>query len=179
MKHAAVFWFTGLSGSGKTTVAEAAAGILSRRKDRVKILDGDAVRGKVTRHLGFSPEDIAENNMTIAALCRDYRREYDYIFVPVISPFTRLRAETKAAAGEPFYLVYCSASLEAVEKRDPKGLYRRSQEGKMTGLIGVDKLVPYEAPDNADLVLDTGKDSIESCVNKFMDFLESKKVTES
>ena len=174
MKLAPVFWFTGLSGSGKTTIARFAADILSARSKIVTILDGDAVRHKVTRHLGYSPEDIIENNRIIAQLCVDERARCDSIFVPVISPFERSRAEARKAVATTFYLVYCKASLDVVSRRDPKGLYKKAIGGELPGMIGIDEKVPYECPEDADLVLDTASETVDSCVSKFINFIGTK-----
>ncbi len=172
--NALIFWFTGLSGSGKTTIAERAAKLLSDKQKKVKILDGDIIRKEINRHLGFSAEDIKENNRIIAELCVKNEGSYDYIFVPIISPFNESRNQVRRIIKGPLYLIYCKASIDAVIKRDPKGLYKKAIVGEISNFIGVDKKVPYQPPADADLVLDTAKEKIEVCVAKLMDFIDLK-----
>lgn len=150
-----VAWFTGLSGAGKSTIAELAATMLRERGQRVAIIDGDTVRAQRHRHLGFSPADIRENNRLIAELCREALAFHDIILVPIISPFRDSRHAAKLALGQAFVEVHVKASLAAVSRRDPKGLYRQASEGRLTGLIGLSPDVQYEPPLHADIVLET------------------------
>src|SRR5438874_2199244 len=126
MSQALVAWFTGLSGSGKSTIAHLVTEQLRASGRRVLVLDGDAVRDREHRHLVFTPADIRENNRLIAELCRRSLGDTDVILVPVISPFRDARAAARAQLGAVFHEVYIKASLEAVSSRDPKGLYRRA-----------------------------------------------------
>ena len=158
-----VAWFTGLSGSGKSAIAERAAEILRAEGRSVKILDGDAVRSVTHRHLGFSPEDIRENNRLVSLLCLESLPEFDVVLVPIISPFRDSREAARRLLGEAYAEVYVKASLQEVMKRDPKGLYTAVREGELTGFIGVDENVPYEPPESADLVLDTEQIGLEAC----------------
>jgi len=174
MSKAMVFWFTGLSGSGKTTIAERAAKILSRGDKRVKLLDGDVIRKKVTSHLSFTPKDIKENNKIIANLCLDNIANYDYVLIPVISPFYEARMLAKKIIGDNFYLVYVRASLDEIIKRDPKGLYKRALSGEIKNFIGIDKDTPYQPPRNADLVLDTEKEGPDESVGRLVHFIMKK-----
>lgn len=174
MKRGLVLWFTGLSGSGKTTIARAVGRILSERKKKIKILDGDVVRKKVTSHLGFSPKDIEENNRIISKLCLKEKLEYDYILVPIISPFKKSRDLARRMMDGSFYLVYCRAPLDVVVKRDPKGLYKKALAGEISSFIGIDRSVPYQAPRDADIVLDTAAQSAKVCAARLIDFIDSK-----
>lgn len=173
MKKALVFWFTGLSGSGKTTIVNEVSKVLSASGKKVKIYDGDTVRAKINKHLTFSPEHIRENNKIIAELCMKDSKSYDYIFVPIISPFSKSRQSARKTIGRNFYLIYAKASLPAVIKRDPKGLYKKALSGEIDNFIGVSVNVPYEEPQDADLVLDTEREDIEVCVKKLINFLDS------
>lgn len=178
MKAALVLWFTGLSGSGKTTIAKAAAGRLMAADKRVRIYDGDDVRSALTRHLTFTPEHIVENNRIVAELCLKNLSEYDYIFVPIISPFSRCRNAARELIGERFNLIYIKASIEEVIRRDSKGLYRKAMAGEISNFIGIDKNVPYESPADADLVIDSANESAEVSVNNLLNFIETKKSRE-
>ncbi len=172
MSGALTFWFTGLSGSGKSTIVNKAAALLEKRNKRIEVLDGDVVRSQIHRYLGFTPEDIKENNRLIAEMCVKKRNLYDYIFVPIISPFAESRSEARRIIKDYFYLVYCKASLETVIGRDAKGLYKKALAGELDNFIGVDKKVPYQPPKDADLVLDTEKEDIETSVDRLVKFVE-------
>ncbi len=171
---ALVAWFTGLSGAGKSTVAQEAAVMLEEAGRKVLVLDGDAVRSTVTRHLGFSREDIYENNRSFIELCQTNAADHDVILVPKISPFLEQRAMARKALSPNFVEVYVRASLEEVSRRDPTGLYRESREGRMSGLVGVAPEVPFEPPEEADLTLDTETDNAQTCARLLVDFLSSK-----
>ena len=118
MRRALVFWFTGLSGSGKSSVAAAVRDRLCADGAKVLILDGDDVRARIHRHLGFSEADIRENNRLIAGLCDESRADYDVILVPIISPYAESRAAARAALAPGFYEIYCTAGLDIVARRD-------------------------------------------------------------
>ncbi|MCX5829731.1 MAG: adenylyl-sulfate kinase [Deltaproteobacteria bacterium] len=174
MKNALIFWFTGLSGSGKTTIVDGTIQRLSNRDIKIKIFDGDVVRKEINSHLTFRPKDISENNRIIADLCLKESHLYDYIFVPVIAPFRESRDEARRLLGDHFYLVYCKISLEEVIRRDPKGLYRKALSGEIDNFIGIHKEVPFQPPKDADLVLDTEGAGIESCVGRLIEFIHRK-----
>ncbi|HEY7449286.1 MAG TPA: adenylyl-sulfate kinase [Vicinamibacterales bacterium] len=168
-----VAWFTGLSGAGKSTIAELAATMLRERDQRVAIIDGDTVRAQRHRHLGFSPSDIRENNRLIVELCREALASHDVILVPIISPFRDARDAARRALGEAFVEVHVKASLTAVARRDPKGLYRQAAEGRLPGLIGLSPEVQYEAPVDADVVLDTESSDPRACAATLVAALSS------
>ncbi len=158
-----VAWFTGLSGAGKSTIAELAAAMVRERDRRVTVIDGDTVRAQRHRHLGFSPSDIRENNRLIVELCREALGSHDIILVPIISPFRDARHAARLALGRAFVEVYVKASLAAVARRDPKGIYRQAHEGRLTGVIGLSPGVLYEVPLDPDVVLDTETVDARSC----------------
>lgn len=172
MREGSVYWLTGLSGSGKTTIAGKIYDKLSSRSTKVVVVDGDVVRKELNKHLGFSFADIRRNNISIANLCIEKRKQYDYIFVPIISPFCDVRKEVKAMIGSCFYLVYVKASLEEVIRRDAKGLYKKALRGDIDNFIGVADHVPYEPPSDADIVLDTEKYDASANVDQLISFIE-------
>jgi adenylyl-sulfate kinase len=172
VKRATVFWFTGLSGSGKSSIAKKVCRILRRRNKKVKIYDGDAVRKTINRNLAFSAKDIMENNRIISELCRRDAQRYDYIFVPVISPFSKSRKMARKRIGKNFRLVYVKASLDTVIKRDAKGLYKKALAGRIDNFIGIDRRVPFEAPSSADLVLDTEREGLNECSERLFRFVK-------
>lgn len=171
---AIVAWFTGLSGSGKSTIAGHVAGLLRASGRSVRILDGDVVRTELHRHLGFSPADIRENNRLIADLCRQSLDRYDVILVPVIAPFRDARAAARALLGPAFVEVYVRASMPEVMRRDPKGLYQQVQEGRLTGFIGLSPDVPYEPPEAPEIVLDTEANDAEACARELASLLGAR-----
>ena len=165
-----VLWFTGLSGSGKSTIASGVSKILRENKFSVKILDGDEIRNSIHAHLGFSPDDISQNNRRIAIICRELLQNYDFILVPIISPFRTSRFTAKEIIGKSFIEVYVKSNLKTVIKRDVKGLYTKALKGKIDNFIGIDPLVPYEPPENPDIVLDTEIETVEESVQKMYNY---------
>ncbi len=169
-----VFWFTGLSGSGKSSVADGAARRLRRDGYSVAVLDGDDVRRRVHPRLGFSKEDIKENNARIVELCRDTRHRHDAILVPIISPFAESRADARAKLAPGFFEVYLDADLDCVKARDTKGLYARAESNAIDNLIGVAPDVPYEPPERPDLVLRSGAEPVERSIADFHAFAAAR-----
>jgi adenylylsulfate kinase len=169
MSEAVVFWFTGLSGSGKSTVALGTRTRLEALRYRVNILDGDEVRDKYNIHLGFTKDDITTNNMFIADLCMQRQREFDAIFVPAISPFEEVRNRIKEQFAGNYYEVFFSATLSCVMKRDVKGLYKKAVAGKIDNVIGYS--APYEPPKNPDFVIDSATETVAESIDRFSSFV--------
>jgi len=174
MKKAFIFWFTGLSGSGKTTVATAIKTILESHNYSVLILDGDNVREQLHVHLGFTEQDIKKNNSLIADLCQTYRNDYDVILVPIISPYDISREQARALLGDGFFEIYFSADLATVMKRDIKGLYAKAERNEINNLIGYSPSNIFEPPQCSDLVVNSGIDSIKQSVEEFYRFITEK-----
>ena len=150
----ATIWFTGLSGSGKSTVAVACERLLVAGGQAAALLDGDNLRHGLNADLGFSEEDRTENVRRIGEVAKLLADAGVVALVPVISPFRAGRAAARAAheqAGLPFVEVFVDTPLEACEARDPKGLYARARRGELSGMTGIDS--PYEPPSGAELVL--------------------------
>lgn len=174
MTSASVFWFTGLSGVGKSTIAEAAKSQLELMQLKVLVLDGDNVRREIHPDLGFSESDIEKNNHLISELCIKHRQEYDIILVPIISPFRRSRFAAKKKIRKWFYEIHVDAETNTLFKRDTKGLYRQAKEGKLVDLIGFSKSLKYEPPENPDLRINTTNCSIEDSISTFIKFVKRK-----
>ena len=154
----ATVWFTGLSGSGKSTVADAVATALLESGRAVYVLDGDNVRHGLNADLGFSAGDRAENVRRIGEVARLMADAGLVALVPVVSPYRADRDGVRAAhvaAELPFLEVFVDTPLEECERRDPKGLYARARAGKITGMTGVD--APYEVPSAPELVVSHNK----------------------
>ena len=165
-----IFWFTGLSGAGKSTVCEAWKAYLEFKGVKVAILDGDIVRSAYPKKRGFSREDVLEGNLFIASEALKLLVEYQIVLIPVIAPYQFVREQVKAKLGTHLKIVYCSADIETVQKRDVKGLYAQAAEGKITNMIGLSPEFPYEIPQNPDLVLDTTQ-PIDLCLKSLNSFL--------
>ena len=167
-----VLWFTGLSGAGKTTVAIGLSKALKKSGKTVNIMDGDEIRNSIHSKLSFTPKDIEKNNQLIAQLCKNIINNYNFIVVPIISPFRRSRKAAKGLIGASFTEVYVKTSLQTVVKRDVKGLYKKATDGKIKNFIGIDKKVPYEPPLNPEIIVNTEIESPEESVRKIIEYLK-------
>jgi len=150
----ATVWFTGLSGSGKSTVAFVLERLLVEAGRAAYVLDGDNLRHGLNADLGFTDDDRAENVRRVGEVAALLADAGVVALVPVISPFRAGRAAARAASearGVRFLEVHVATPLEECERRDPKGLYARARSGELIGLTGVD--APYEAPESPDVVL--------------------------
>ncbi len=163
-----VFWFTGLSGSGKSTIAEEAQKIFKAEGLSVRIIDGDDVRNTIHKNLGFSREDIKLNNNIIAEIA--HKAVEDVVLVPIISPFSEDRLNARNSIGTGFIEVYVNAPLEVVQARDTKGLYSKAQKGEIDNLIGVHDTHPYEIPAHPEIEIKTGELSLEESVSKIINY---------
>jgi bifunctional enzyme CysN/CysC len=153
----ATVWFTGLSGSGKSTVASAVAALLTERGVLSYTLDGDNLRHGLNGDLGFSADDRAENVRRVGEVARLFADAGVIALVPLISPYRAGRDHARAlhdAAGLPFVEVFVDTPIEVCEQRDPKGLYAQARAGKLRGFTGIDD--PYEPPLQAELVIPGG-----------------------
>ena len=160
----AVIWLTGLSASGKSTLAMAVERRLFARGCFVYVLDGDNVRAGINKDLGFSAEDRAENIRRVAEVAALFADAGAIVVTAFISPFRKDRDAARAAAGSAFHEIYVNADLATCEARDPKGLYRRARSGEVKEFTGV--TAPYEPPESPELVVDTSKHSIDECVEQ-------------
>jgi len=164
-----VIWLTGLSGAGKSTIAEGVAKRLSARGIRPEILDGDLVRQHLSKGLGFSKEDRDTNIRRIAFVANLVARNGGVCITAAISPYIEIRNEARAMIGN-FVEVYANAPLEVCEARDTKGLYKRARAGEIRQFTGIDD--PYEPPLNPEVVCFTAEETIEESVAKVLAQLE-------
>ena len=170
-----VIWFTGLSGSGKTTIAHEVESKLLDAGVPVEILDGDVVRENLSKGLGFSKEDRDTNIRRIAFVAHLLQRNGVFVITAAISPYKAIRDEARAMIKD-FVEVFADAPLEVCEERDVKGLYAKARAGEIKGFTGIDD--PYEAPDNADVVCKTGEQSVEESAQQVIDKLVELKYLE-
>lgn len=170
-------WFTGLSASGKSTIAVVVEQILIGNGRATYRLDGDNVRHGLNKNLGFSAEDRAENIRRIGEVSKLFADAGVVSIASFISPYTADRQAVRdlhAEAGIPYFEVYIDCSLEAAEERDPKGLYAKARAGEIKGFTGIDD--PYEAPTEPDLHVKTDEHDLEACVRQVIEFLDAQGV---
>lgn len=166
-------WLTGLSGSGKSTIARALERALFDLGRAVYSLDGDVLRTGLNADLGFSPEDRAENVRRVAAVAQLMNDAGTTVITSLISPFDKERQAARTAIGEGRFLeIAVTTPLEECEKRDPKGLYRKARAGEIPEFTGVSS--PYEPPRNPDLELDTSTLTVDECVERILALLSSR-----
>jgi len=166
-----VIWFTGMSGSGKTTIAEGLYKRLIEKSQKVRLLDGDVIRKELHSTLGFTPEDIKKNNALVVELCKKLQGNNDYILVALISPFEESRKNARENIGNEFIEVYVKASKKTLIQRDVKGLYKKALNGEIENFIGISPSVPYEPPQNPDISIDTEKLSSQASVEHVLKYL--------
>ena len=169
-QHSVMIWFTGLSGSGKSTIAIALERELQKRGLLCRILDGDNIRSGINNNLGFSAEDRVENIRRIAEIGKLF---VDTGIIPLaafISPNNDIREMAANIIGkEDFMEIYVSTPIEECERRDVKGLYAKARKGEIKNFTGIS--APFEAPEHPALSLDTSKLSVEESVNKLLDLI--------
>ncbi len=162
-----VFWLTGLSGSGKSTIAVAAEQILFREGYLVKLLDGDNIRSGINQNLGFSLIDRAENIRRIAEVAKLFVENGAIVLCSFVSPTTAIRRRAREIIGEPdFSEVFVNTPLEVCEQRDVKGLYAKARKGEIKGFTGIDS--PYEPPTNPFLDLRTENLTVEEAAGQLV-----------
>ena len=166
-------WLTGLSGSGKSTIATGADRVLSERGRLAYVLDGDNVRHGLNKNLGFSPEDRTENIRRIGEVAKLFTDAGVITLTSFISPYRADRDAVRATM-EPgeFVEVLVDATVETCEARDVKGLYRKARAGEIPEFTGVS--APYEPPLSPELVLDTNRQTVEESVGRLIEYLEEK-----
>lgn len=172
-QHSVMIWFTGLSGSGKSTIAIALERELQKRGLLCRILDGDNIRSGINNNLGFSAEDRVENIRRIAEIGKLFVDTGIITLAAFISPNNDIREMAANIIGkDDFMEIYVSTPIEECERRDVKGLYAKARKGEIKNFTGIS--APFEAPEHPALSLDTSKLSVEESVNKLLDLILPK-----
>lgn len=165
-QKACTIWMSGLSGAGKSTIANALEKRLYAMGKKTMILDGDNVRMGLNNNLGFSDEDRIENIRRIAEVAKLMNDAGLIVITAFISPYRQDRRNAKKIIGRDFREVCVSTSIEECEKRDVKGLYKAAREGKIAYFTGISST--YEVPENPDVTIDTEKMGVEECVDQIL-----------
>lgn len=168
-QNACTIWMSGLSGAGKSTIANALEKRLYAMGKKTMLLDGDNVRMGLNSNLGFSDEDRIENIRRIAEVAKLMNDAGLIVITAFISPYRQDRRNAKKIIGEGFREVYVSTSIAECEKRDVKGLYKAAREGKIAHFTGITS--PYEAPERPDVAVDTAEMDVEACVDYILNQL--------
>ncbi len=170
MRRGFTVWFTGLSGAGKTTIADRLETALRERGHDVEVLDGDVVRTHLSKGLGFSKEDRDTNIRRIAFVAHLLSRNGVAVITAAISPYRDIRDEAREMIGD-FIEVYAKCPIDVLAERDVKGLYKKALAGEIQNFTGVSD--PYEEPLNAEVVVDTDRESVDESVAKVLAALEA------
>ena len=169
-----VIWLTGLSGSGKSTIANALETQLFNSGIKTYVLDGDNVRMGLNKDLGFSDVDRKENIRRISEVAKLFSDAGTLTITAFISPFIEERKFAREILGEDFIEIYVKADLKTCEERDPKGLYKKARAGQIKSFTGIDS--PYESPENPELIIETDKMDLDQCVKKIVDYLQNRDI---
>lgn len=168
-----ILWFTGLSASGKSSVANAFARTLFERGNQAFVLDGDNIRHGLNKDLGFGETDRKENIRRIGEVSKLFVESGQIVLTAFISPYRADRQVVRELVEDgEFIEVYVKCSVEACEKRDPKGLYKKARNAEIPNFTGIS--APYEEPENPEIILDTERFSIEECAQQLTDILTAK-----
>jgi adenylylsulfate kinase len=166
-----VLWLYGLSGSGKSTIANEVERVLHGDGRMTVILDGDNLRTGLNANLGFSDEDRTENVRRVAETAKLLAGQGIIVFVSVITPLRRHRAAARDTIGPDFHEIYVKADFDTCAERDPKGLYAKAKEGKIGQFTGKDS--GFEEPEDPSLVLDTQARSVDQCAADLLGYWRS------
>jgi len=170
-----VLWFTGLSGSGKSSISNEVERKLRDMGRHTYLLDGDNVRRGLCRDLGFTAEDRVENIRRVAEVAGLMVDAGLIVMTAFISPFRAERRMARALVGEGEFLeIFMDTPLEVAEQRDPKGLYKKARSGKLANFTGIDS--PYEAPENPELILTAGSGTIEEMADRVISLLRDREL---
>jgi len=168
-----ILWFTGLSGSGKSTIANAVEGKLMQLQKHTYLLDGDNIRMGLNKGLTFSDADRVENIRRIGEVAKLFVDAGTIVLSAFISPFQKERQSVRELVAEgEFIEVFVNTPLEVCESRDPKELYKKARKGEIPNFTGISS--PYEAPTKAEIVLKTQDMDIDACANKVIQYLKEK-----
>ena len=171
-QKSAVLWFTGLSGSGKSTVAVALESRINQAGKLSYLLDGDNVRLGLSSDLGFSEPDRKENNRRVAHVARLLWDANVITLVSFISPFRVEREFSRKLIGPDFIEIFVDTPMAICETRDPKGLYVKARKGEIAHFTGISS--PYEAPDHPEITLHTDRETLDQSLDRIMDLLKER-----
>lgn len=169
MRHGLTIWLTGMSGSGKSSVAQAVAELLRARALAVEVLDSGRIRAQINRSLGFSREEIEENTLRLAYECTLLNRNGVVAIVGSVSPYRAVRDRAREQIGD-FVEVYCRCPMEVLVKRDKSGLFEKALKNEIKHVAGVN--APYEEPLKPEVLLNTDQLTVEEAANKVIATLE-------
>lgn len=169
-----VLWYTGLSGSGKSTIANAVDRMLFEKGCHTYVLDGDNVRHGLNNDLGFDDKSRAENIRRISEVANLFVDAGLIVGTAFISPFVRDREYAKELVGDGFIEVFIDTDLDECEKRDPKGLYKKARQGEITNFTGISSA--YEKPINPDVHIKTQSKNVYQCAQEIVHFLQQNKI---
>jgi len=173
--HSFVIWLTGLSGSGKSTIANALARKLYDENIQSYVLDGDNIRHGLNKDLGFTEEDRKENIRRIGEVAKLFVDSGQVVLTAFISPYQQDRDLVRALLEEKEFIeVYVKCSLKSCEKRDPKGLYKKARNGEIKHFTGID--APYEEPKSPEIVVNTEDNTVEECVEHIYQYLKENEL---
>jgi len=181
-QRGATLWFTGMSGSGKSTIAVALEQALHTLGRHAYRLDGDNIRHGLCANLGFSAEDRDENIRRIGEVAKLFADSGCITLCSFVSPYRAARDKVRALheeAGLGFIEVFVDCPLEVLEQRDPKGLYKKARAGEITNMTGLSDAHPFEAPEKPELHLRTDADTIEASVEKLIALLQSQGIIQA
>jgi adenylyl-sulfate kinase len=167
-------WFTGLSGAGKSTLSQAIATELTKRGLAVERLDGDEVRQRLSKGLGFSESDRNENVRRIGYVARMLSRSGAVAIAAAISPYREIREEIRREHESPFIEIFVDCPLDALVKRDPKGLYAKALRGEIPNFSGVSD--PYEPPLSSEITVHTDREPVETSCAAILRWLEGRRL---
>lgn len=167
-----VVWLYGMSGSGKSTIANAVEKVLHEQGRMTTILDGDNLRSGINKNLGFSDDDRRENIRRVSHMARVFAEQGIITFVSIITPRHELRDLARDTIGDDYFEVFVKASYEACEQRDVKGLYAKAASGELKNFTGKDSA--FEEPQSPDLLIETEGQSIENSVFILLEAIRSK-----
>lgn len=173
MQKGVTLWFTGLSGSGKTTISKRIEDRLKKHGHKVELLDGDDVRQHLTAQLGFSKEDRRKNNEIVTYVAKLLTRNNVIVLVSLISPYREFRDYARGEISS-FREVFVRCPIVECIKRDVKGLYKKALSGEITGFTGISD--PFEEPEHADIILQTNQETPEESTNKIIAYLRKSRI---
>ncbi|QZY54327.1 adenylyl-sulfate kinase [Crassaminicella profunda] len=169
MEKAYTMWLTGLSCSGKSTLAEEIVKIFEEKGKKVQLIDGDIIRDSIGNIFGYSKEERMKVIKVYRLLCNLLNNNGVYVIVASIAGYQEMREENRREIGQ-YYEIYVNCPLEVCIERDVKGMYKKALQGEIKNVMGLDE--PYDIPQNPDAIIKTAEESIEKCIGKIHELIE-------